>query len=340
MAIFLKALRSTMFGQKAWLYNPTFPRIISISPIDEKCFFRCVVCPFSMKEVRERYDKITRMELDTLYRIIEEVPDSSFYTFDISAFGETLNFDGLSAMVAIMKEERPRVPVTVSTNGLLLGPDTMKELIRAGLDRLQISMFAHTPESYEFITGTKAPFERVCQNVERAAAVKKEMGANNPEIQAFIFGVKELGKDFGPFVSHWWGIVDRVFVRPVYNACMDLPVTPTHEIPKDRYPCIMPWYAVSINAVGDVGLCYFHSFYRFAPIGNVNYQTISEIWNCDAMTDIRKMHLWGWLGDYPLCDKCDLWSAYTNIWDVDEDVFYFRYKLTDLFKRVPPYRGG
>lgn len=334
-----RVLRPTMLGQKLLLYNPGCPRVVNISPIDEACFYRCVVCPFSRNDVRDKYCERREMNLDTLRRTVKAIPNDPFYAFDISAFGETLTFDGLVEFVEFMKIEKPRVPVTVSTNGLLLRPKLMKGLIKAGLDRLQVSLFAHTPAKYKWITGTKVNPGKIWANIEKAMAVKREMHANQPEVQVFILGIQELEDEFDLFLQKWEGVADKAFIRPVYNACMGLRVTPTHEILKKRYACVTPWYSISINANGDVGLCYFHNFHCKEPIGNVNEQPLLEIWKGEEMEALRWAHWWKWWDDNSLCAHCDLWAAYSNIWDEGKKEF-FQIGLSDLFRRVPAYRGG
>lgn len=335
-----RILRPTMLGQKLWLHNPDGPRVVNISPIDEACFYRCVVCPFSLDEVRAEYSERRVMSFDTLRRVVESVPNDPFHAFDVSAFGETLAFDGLVDFVEFMKIEKPKVPVTVSTNGLLLKPDLMKRLVVARLDRLQISLFAHESASYKWITGTVVSLDRIWDNVEEATAVKREMRAKRPKVQVFILGIQELESEFKPFLRKWEGMADKAFIRPVYNACMGLWVTPRHEISRERYPCVVPWYAASVGANGDVGLCYFHNFYRKEPIGNVNERPLSEIWKGEEMETLRLTHLWKWWDDNDLCARCDLWNAYANVWDEHEKDFSFRIRPGDLLRRAPTYRGG
>lgn len=337
-----RAPRSTMLGQKAWLYNTEGPRIINISPLDNACFYNCAVCPFSVPGVREKYGEREEMRFETLRQIVGAVPDDPSYAFDISAFGETLLFGGLAEFVGYIKARRPNVPVTISTNGVFLSPDLMAGLITAGLDRLQVSLFAHEPASYRRLTGATVEIERVEGNVKVAMSVKKRMNAERPEVQVFILGIRELEEEFAPFLSYWSEVVDRAFIRPVYNACMELRVTPTHEASEERYPCIAPWYAVSVNAIGDVRACYFHNFYREGPIAeNVNERPLLGIWKGERMNAFRRMHAHGRWDDDGLCARCDLWSAYTDVWDRGEGgVFRCKKRLRDLFKVAPSWRGG
>ena len=49
-------------------------------------------------------------------------------------------------------------------------------------------------------------------------------------------------------------------------------------------------------------------------VGNINHQTLEEIWQSDLMRDFRKWHLDGVYQGIPVCEKCNTWAAYTNIW--------------------------
>lgn len=334
-------LKNHMVGQKALLHNPRLPRVVNISFIEKTCFYRCTFCPYSLEDVREAHRERSEMSWETLRRLVAACPNDPFYSFDISAIGETLEFAPLAEYIAYMKAEKPLVNTVVSTNGLLLDEGWARRLIESGLDNLQVSLFAQNPDDYERLCGSRH-YGRVCENVETFMRIRREMGRAKPHVQAFILGAEEFADRVPRFLERWSGVVDKAFVRPLYNAGMNATgLTPSHAVSQMRYPCVMPWYSTSITSTGGVAACYFFGFYPdLGKVGNINERPVSEIWRGEALDAFRRLHLEGRWDEHPICRKCDLGDAYTDIWDRSNGAFRFRRRLSDWFTKVSrDYRG-
>ena len=340
-------LRHTMAGQKLFLYEEELPRVINVSFNEKTCMYRCKMCPYDAPVVRDMYMQGAEMSFETLKNLVASIPNQTKFSFDISAIGETLAFKRLPEFIAYMKRERPRVNTIVSTNGLLLNEDTARALIESGLDSLQISLFGADAHDHEFITGSKS-FDRVCANIKTAWRVRAKMKSRKPYMQTFMMECVETKGKIDEFVQHWSQYVDEAFSRPIYNLGRDIAgMTPTFRKTAEaqRYPCIMPWYSTAIRSTGDVLACYmfhWHSETKEHRIGNINEQSLREIWGGGAFKAFREAHLSMRLDDYPVCQKCDLWDAYTNIWKNDggEGPRYSRVRVSDFFKTAPDHRGG
>ena len=235
----------------------------------------------------------------------------------------------------------------ISTNAVLLTEEVFKELVESGLDNIQVSFFAGNAEDHKFITGSNS-FNRVANNIRRAWKIKKDLGVSKPYIQTFMMEAQETKEKVEGFLEEWGQYVDKVFSRPLYNVGRDIEgLTPTHEknSSKDRYPCITPWYSTAIRSNGDVMACYMFHWYKTSKdivVGNINKQSLSEIWASEEFQKFRQAHLTLNFDDYPVCGTCDLWDAYTNIWEKGSDgkYFYSKIKSQDYFNKVYDYRGG
>ena len=148
-------LLRTMAGQKLFLHSDDLPRVINISMNEKTCFYSCAMCPYADTAVRAMYAQNSEMSFDTLKNIVASIPNDPYYSFDISAIGETLQFSHLPEFIAYMKRSKPLVNTIVSTNGLLLSESIFLALARSGLDNLQVSLFAENAEDHETITKTK-----------------------------------------------------------------------------------------------------------------------------------------------------------------------------------------
>lgn len=339
-------LLGTMAGQKLFLRSDALPRIINISFNEKTCFYACSMCPYAEASVRDLYRDKSEMSLETLKNIVASVPNDAYYSFDISAIGETLQFRRLPEFVAYMKRERPRVNTVVSTNGALLTRDLFVQLAESGLDTLQISLFAENARDHEAITKTKT-FAKVTENIRQISHLKKARGLKKPYVQTFMMGARETQERASPFLEYWSRFVDKAFVRPIYD--MGVPIeglTPNFQRapPRKRYPCIMPWYATAIRSNGDVLHCYMYHWHgdtKEKKVGNINELSLTEIWSSPEFRKFRDAHRNLELDDYPLCKSCDQWSAYTNIWSKGGPVFSFSpLRLRDFFTASTEQRGG
>lgn len=340
--------KDTMAGQKMFLYNEELPRVINLSFNESTCMFSCKMCPYNENAVRDMYKKGSFMSFETLKNIVASIPNDSHYSFDISAIGETLQFKELPEFVAYMKKERPKVNTIVSTNGLLLNEKLSRKLVDSGLDNLQISFFAGNSEDHKYITETET-FDRVADNIRRFRKIRDESGRARPFIQTFMMESEETRHRSEEFVKYWSQYVDQAFVRPLYNVGRKIEgMTPTFDNPtrgKKRHPCITPWYSTAIRSNGDVMPCYMFHWHRETKdevVGNINEQSLKEIWQSEKFRLFRDAHRRLELEDYPICQECDLWDAYTNVWDrVETNGYRFGgVSFLDFFRKVEGYRGG
>lgn len=340
-------LLNTMAGQKIFLYNEKLPRVLNISFNEKTCMYSCKMCPYSEEDTREMYRQGSEMDFGTLKRIVASVPNDPYYSFDISAIGETLVFKPLAEFIAYMKKERPLVNVIISTNALMLNEEVFLKLATSGLDNLQISLYAENAKDHEFITETKT-FERVHKNVMAVAKLKKKMGLTKPFIQIFMMGSMETKEREERFIEFWSPHVDKAFIRPIYNLGREIAgMTPAFKKVdwENRYPCITPWYSTAIRSNGDVLPCYMFHWYKETKdvvVGNINQQSLEEIWQGPLFKDFRRSHLKLDFKNYEKCQSCDLWDAYTNVWEKMPSGEFQKstVKLADYLSAPPEYRGA
>ena len=340
-------LLSNMAGQKLFLYNEHIPRVFNLSFNESTCFYKCRMCLYSKGDVRKHYRKPKEMSFETLKGIVESVPNDPYYSCDISAVGETLEFGQVAEFIGYIKKERPLINTILSTNGVLLDEKMFTALAKAGLDNLQVSFFAGNAADHEFVTGTKT-YEKVAKNLENACRIKREKGFAKPFIQTFILETKENSPATKDFLKRWTGKVDQAFVRPLLKRAMDIKgMTPMYDFTpsEKRRPCMQPWYSTAINSQGDVLPCYgfhWHEKTWDFNFGNLNDASLKEIWMSDKFREFREKHLALDLDSLPICQECVSWNDYTDIWEEGINGVYKPAPLTlrDFFIKSGHQRGG
>jgi len=80
--------------------------------------------------------------------------------------------------------------VLFNSNAITLSAKAARALIDAGLDELRVSLDASTPATYQRIRGVDA-FDRVLENLEQLAHLKRELGLARPLVSLWFTALKD-----------------------------------------------------------------------------------------------------------------------------------------------------
>lgn len=295
------------------LYSPDYPKVIGILTGIYPCNYSCRMCP----QFSEKPDYKTEMSFDQYKFIIDQLPDDGV-RLELASYGETLMVDDIGKMIRYAKEKRSKIPVCMATNGLLLNDEVAEMLIDSKIDIVQVSLNAPERDSFKWLIGIDA-YNKASDNIKRFAKRKKELKSRKPEIYTHIINIKELeSAHTDKFVKEWNKIVDRADTRPLGNwggLINENGCTRTWELPKKRYPCAWLWFSTKILPDGEVHKCFVHFLSHKPGIGNINNNTLKNIWEGEKLKAIREKHLQGRYDEEPLCGKCDVWALFPNIFD-------------------------
>jgi len=147
------------------------PRVVEISWQD-RCNIDCFFC--STAEVRAGNFELPAARLEALF---DEMRDLGVRGVRLMGGGEPLFRRDAAALVAALGHRNLRV-TDVTTNGVLLTEPVVRALFATGCDEICVSLNTAEPASYAAMMQTTAKnFDRVVENVRRAAAIKRETGA-------------------------------------------------------------------------------------------------------------------------------------------------------------------
>ena len=85
-------------------------------------------------------------------------------------------------------------------------------------------------------------------------------------------------------------------------------VSKSLEYLSERKPCHKLYSDMIIYWDGRIALCNY-DWDEKHEIGNVNKQSLSEIWNSEEYEAIRNMHETDSIAEDYLCSKCEHWKA-------------------------------
>jgi radical SAM protein with 4Fe4S-binding SPASM domain len=293
-----------------------FPHVYGISLGRYKCTRKCRMCPmFNMPPANPMH--ITD---DIMDRALAPVGDRKL-NLEVSAYGEPFTHPRADHYMFLSRKRAPKAEIVFVTNGSVLNKERCEKIVDSGIDILQFSLDAGSPESYKWLTGSNA-YEHTCRNLEQLVEIRNQRGAKHLKVQTHIMGIKELEHEFKPFVEKWSKIVDQAVVRSYGNwggRVDDNSVTPAEAtiLPEERYPCAWLWYATKIEPNGDVVKCHQHTIGEDGDdekLGNLLEEDFESIWHGETMKRAREYHLSNQYDKLKHCKDCQVWSLFYDVW--------------------------
>jgi len=282
------------------------------------CNLRCVMCPQSLDAIG---DDFGYMELSLFEKIIEQARG---HVREVNLFfrGESLLHKRIFDMIRICTDAG--IVSNISTNATMLTEDYSEQLIKAGLGKMTISFDAGQPEMYEKMR-QGARFKRTLRNVLQFLHEKRRSGLSNPYVVMQVIQLWEKGStglipeippDFirrfdGLPIDEWDSLWAHGWAGTMGNDGDDYSARP---IGPHYFPCNWLWKSMAVYWDGTVPAC-CADFSNEQIVGNLNDNTLMEVWNGKGMQDIRQAQLSGDLSGYKLCSNCDaIWQDPGSSW--------------------------
>lgn len=293
-----------------------FPHVYSISLGEYKCTRKCRMCPMYTEPPKENVfitDEIMELALDPI--------GDRAVSLEISAYGEPFTHPSCDDYMFLSRKKAPKAEIVFVSNGSMLNETRSEKIVDSGIDIIQISLDAGSPETYKWLTGSNA-YDHVCRSLEQLMEIRDKRNAKHLKVQTHIIGIKELEHEFAPFVEKWSKIVDQAVVREYGNwggRTDENDVTPAKEekVPDVRYPCAWLWYATKIEPDGSVVKCHQHVT-RDAQdpeiLGNILEKSFEEIWQGEKARAGREAHLANNYDQMQYCADCNVWSLFYDVW--------------------------
>ena len=286
------------------------PFVVFIDPASA-CNFLCPFCPTGHRDMIDETGRFQGvMKLPIFKKAIDDLGqfESSIKVLRLYKDGEPFLNKNLAEMIAYAKASGYVEYIDTTTNGSLMTPERLGPVLRAGLDKINISVDGMNNEQYKKFTGFDFNFEEFVENIKWLYKNKGDC-----EIAIKIPGdlISEPQKQ--EFYDTFGDYCDRIFIEnfapcwpdfdveehtgiKITQGIYQQPVTPT-----DTCPYI--FYALSINADGLVSSC-FLDWGRKLIIGDIKEEFVKDIWNGKKMNLLRLQHLQGQRSKNPVCSKC------------------------------------
>lgn len=271
--------------------------------LNASCNLKCPMCPISAESNKGK-GKDTWFKFEDFKRIIDHGVKNGLKVIKLNYLNEPLIRKDITRFISYAKEAGI-VDIYFSTNGLLLTDEFAKELIEAGLTRIQISIDAYEKETYDKVR-PGGDLDKVVENVERMIKIRDEVQSITPLIRVNFVRTELNEHELQPFVDHWVNKVDMIGIQemvkpPVSN--IEIKSKTTYNKRKEGFQCSFPFKQMVINNEGNVLPCCTFYGEQF-NMGNIKHDNIIDVWNSEQMKKLRTIHKDGKYFENDICKKC------------------------------------
>ncbi len=282
--------------------------------VTNACNSHCIMCP---RQGMTR--SIGSMNMELFQKVIQDCDKAGVKIIQLFNFGEPLIHYRLPEMVQYAKTHT-RARVQISTNAALLTEKRARELMEAGLDRINIDIDGFTKETYEGIR-RRLPFDQVMANTRRLLELRREMG-RKLFVSVSIIQMPETEAEIADFRRYWTPLVNRVLVTN-YNTWNEnsvapgfmpgqtsggqapaLQINPTERGTHFTCPCKSLWDQIVILHDGRAAICCL-DYDGKVIVGDAKQESLLEIWQGQELTRLRQMHTELRMQDVPPCAVCN-----------------------------------
>ena len=298
------------------------PLSLFIDPCDA-CNFRCSFCFQSHGDYSGRI-----MEKELFEKIANDMEKefaNPFKMVHLNGFGEPLLNPHIVDFVKILKEKPIAEKVSITTNASLLNQEKAKELVDAGLDRICISIYALDDEGYLKFSNAKLSFTKLYQNIQFLYHVR-----GNCHIHIKIAGDYFSEEEKREFIEKFGMVADTVYIDHAINNWPGLKVVEGnrhmyHQSMGGSKICPMPFYQMVIHSNGKVSPC-CPEYQQKLVIGDIRRDSLKDIWNGEALRELRKGILKGEATKGKVCSVCEYPESGATV-----DITPYRQKLLQLY---------
>ncbi|MBI2966773.1 MAG: radical SAM protein [Bacteroidetes bacterium] len=280
-----------------------FPPTIRIETTT-RCNLTCTHCPNSVLSDVEGF--LEDIDTGVYKKIIDEVAKEAPH-IRVRPFGggEPLFRKDMEDLIRYA-HEKGLTNLSLNTNGTLLVKSRRKKLIEGGLNHIEVSIDAATPETYLKIRQSKL-FNRLVENTLSYIEEAKAHDSDNKIDVSFVYQ-KDNQHELEMFQEFWTGKADVVLIRDYHqhNNLVDDHGRHNQQSFKYRHPCPYLWDRFIIHTNGLVKFCEY-DWKGEHILGDIRKNTIKEIWQGENFRKLRQMHVDGTF-DYPYCKNCVDWA--------------------------------
>jgi radical SAM protein with 4Fe4S-binding SPASM domain len=296
--------------------------------VSSVCNYKCSFC-FQADAPGMKAAGLKRgfMSSEMFNKIVDELCEfpQKIKKIKIGNHGEPTLNPNVIEMVRYAAESGCAEIVEMFTNGSKLVPELNRGLVDAGLQRINISLEGLSDQRYFDVAGVRQDFQEIISGVrdlyEKKNAAKSELkiyvkiadhahALKKDSTEIFILTEEEKAyfhETFGP-------ICDEIFVEKVVPQWAETQLNKQNEVEDTgmygqkinnswKEVCPFIFMYLHFNCDGTVSPCTL-DWPRKVVVGNVEKNTVSEIWNGKSLKELQVAMLAGKRNCIDFCSAC------------------------------------
>jgi MoaA/NifB/PqqE/SkfB family radical SAM enzyme len=274
------------------------------------CNASCSFCPYPDTS---KTLPMGTMDDDLFHAIVDQLAGRDVLLLQPFLMNEPLMDKRIVDRLAYMKAKVGGARINITTNGVLLRPALVKELVRLDLDSIHISSNALTSETYRATMGIDG--DQVIANVNNLADQLRRAGARTRVIVTALL-LKQNRDEVFLVRDYWQRRGVEFFLNPLNDRAgnidrpdfedmlpFDQEVNRAQLLHYNMSGCPSLYSFLGILYNGDLVTCCM-DWRRSLVLGNARERSLYELWHGEAYRDIRGLSDTGRLDERRLCRHC------------------------------------
>jgi len=312
---------------------PPFPQKNLLIEVTNCCNLDCIFCA-NNKSTRKRgfiNSELAKKVLKDAYSL--GTREVGFYTT-----GEPLLNLNLSEYIRYAKD-LGYTYTYITTNGVLMNDEKIKELVSSGIDSIKFSINAINKEDYKMIHGRDL-FGEVISNLKKLYNYRE---SNNLYFKIYVSYImtKYTSYETKAIKDFFGNYSDGVVVNNVRNQSGLCPFISRELICEDEkdlvtgkrnIPCHYVFDTVNVSYEGYLSAC-CTDFQNYLVYADLNKESLSDAWHNIYITNLRNMHLKKEI-DNTLCHNCIYSDTFIPQPILDDKAWFFDYNIFNDTKKL------
>lgn len=283
-----------------------------IIDVTEICNLACIHCPHPTFKKSEHYGA-RYLDVALHHKLVDEVREwgkGATQYIRYTSNGEPLVHPRIMEMMEYAARESG-VTVTLTTNGTIMNDKRIEKIINAGVDVVDISIDAFSPEAYSIIR-VNGDLQVTRENVIKLLRAREQAPKPLRVVVSYVEQPQNT-HETADFESFWKDQgADFVVIRRLHSCAgaktEKAEIMRTQTAEADRRPCLYPWERMSLAPDGFLKFCP-EDWVHGSTIADYRTTTIKEAWQGEFMQSLRAAHLNNAFKDHPFCGQCPDWQA-------------------------------
>jgi radical SAM protein with 4Fe4S-binding SPASM domain len=287
------------------------------------CNYKCSFCFQADSQAMKAVGLKRGMMSQTMFKkIVDELSafDQKIKKIKIGNHGEPTLHPELPAMIRYARDSGTAEIIELFTNASQLEPKLNQALIDSGLQRINISLEGLSDERYQQVAGVKQSFAAIVEGVRHLHSIRgdckiyvkiaDQTSALSRNItQKFVLTDAEREYFFDTFGN----ICDEIFIEKVVPQWAEVQLDKQNQVSEtgmyaqkvkvDKDVCPFIFMYLHFNCDGTVSPCTL-DWPRKVVIGNIEQQSVKEIWNGQQLRALQVAMLEGKRCDINFCKNC------------------------------------